>query len=173
MSERSRIVCFGEVLLRLAAPRGELLRETRELRVYVGGAEANVAIALAHLGHASALITVLPEDALGALCASELRRHGVDSSGVCTVPGRMGLYFLERGAGHRPGRVLYDREHSAFSQAMPDGVAWAAALQGAAWLHVSGITAALGVEAARALIAGVEAARERGIRVSFDCNYRP
>ena len=173
MSEDSRIVCFGEMLLRLATPRGTLLRDTSELQVYVGGAEANVALALAHFGHRSAMISVVADTATGALCVSELARHGVDITAVRFAPGRMGLYFLERGAGLRPARVLYDREHSAFARAMEQGVDWDSVLAGAGWLHVSGITAALSAEASGALLAGVRAARGRGIRVSLDCNYRP
>ena len=168
-----RIVCFGEMLLRLATPRGTMLRDASELQVYVGGAEANVALALAHFGHRSAMISVLADGATGALCASELARHGVDTAALRTAPGRMGLYFLERGAGLRPARVWYDREYSAFAQAMAQGVDWDSVLEGAHRLHVSGITAALSAEASSALLAGVRAARERRIRVSFDCNYRP
>lgn len=173
MSAETRIACFGEMLLRLAAPRGKMLRDTSELQVYVGGAEANVALALAHFGHRSAMISVVADTAIGALCTSELARHGVDTGAVRTAAGRMGLYFLERGAGLRPARVLYDREHSAFARAMAQGVDWDSVLEGAAWLHVSGITAALSAEASSTLLAGVRAARARRIRVSFDCNYRP
>ena len=173
MSGNRRIVCFGEMLLRLATPRGTMLRDTNELQVYVGGAEANVALALAHFGHRSAMISVVADTATGALCVSELARHRVDTGAVRTAPGRMGLYFLERGAGLRPARVLYDREQSAFARAMVQGMDWDSALEGVGWLHVSGITAALSAEASSTLLAGVRAARERRIRVSFDCNYRP
>ncbi len=173
MSADRRVVCFGEMLLRLAAPRGKMLRDTSELQVYVGGAEANVALALAHFGHRSAMSSVVADTATGALCTSELARHGVDTDTVCAAPGRMGLYFFERGAGLRPARVLYDREFSAFARAMAQGVAWDRVFEGAGWLHVSGITAALSAEAASTLLAGVRAAHERRIRVSFDCNYRP
>ena len=168
-----RIACFGEMLLRLAAPRGEVLRAAGALDVFVGGAEANVAVALAHLGHASAMITVLADNPLGALCGAELRRHGVDCAAVRTGAGRMGLYFLERGAGQRPARVVYDREHSAFCRAMGAPLPWETLLAGSAWLHVSGITAALGDAGAQSLLAAVRAAQARQMSISFDCNYRP
>ncbi len=173
MSGTDRIACFGEMLLRLAAEPGEMLCTAPDLRVFAGGAEANVAIALAHLGHPSAMITVLADNPLGALCAGELRRHGVDTAGVRTGAGRMGLYFLERGAGSRPARVVYDREHSAFCRAMAEPLPWQRLLEGCTRLHVSGITAALSAAAADALLAAVRAARAGGVAVSFDCNYRP
>lgn len=173
MSGISRIACFGEVLLRLAAPRGDRLHAVHALRPFVGGAEANVAVALAHLGHPSALITVLPDNPLGALCIGELRRHAVDTAAVRTGEGRMGLYFAERGAGQRPARIVYDREDSAFRRAMCEPLPWQTLLDRHDWLHVSGITAALGAEAAAAVLDGVRAARARGARISFDCNYRP
>lgn len=169
----ARVACFGEMLLRLAADRGELLCTARELAVHVGGAEANVAIALAHFGHPTAMITVVPQGALGERCVSELRCHGVDSAAVQFAAGRMGLYFLERGAGLRPAQVVYDREHSAFARQIAYGVPWERVLAGAEWLHVSGITAALSAEAAGTLTTGVRAAHARHVRVSFDCNYRP
>lgn len=173
MSGNNRITCFGEMLLRLAAPRGEVLRGTHDLGVFVGGAEANVAIALARLGNPSAMITVVPENSLGELCKGELRRQGVDTELVTSSAGRMGLYFHERGAGLRPARVVYDRAHSAFAQAVGGAQPWDRLLKHSSWLHVSGITAALSAVASDTLIAGVRAARARGVPVSFDCNYRP
>ena len=173
MTSPVRIACFGEMLLRLAAPRGERLSEADALRVYVGGAEANVAIGLAHLGVPSTMITVLPENPLGDLALAELRRHGVDTRTVRRAEGRMGLYFLERGAGARPARVVYDRQESAFCRTLNAEQPWAALLEGCDWLHVSGITAALGTAACAAVLAAVRSARELRLGVSFDCNYRP
>ncbi len=173
MSAPGRIVCFGEVLLRLAAPRGERLSEADALRVYVGGAEANVAVGLAHLGAPSAMITVLPDNPLGDLALAELRRHAVDTAAVRRAEGRMGLYFLERGAGARPARVVYDRQDSAFCRALSAEQPWAALLRDCAWLHVSGITMALGTAACNTVLAAVRTARELRLGVSFDCNFRP
>src|SRR5689334_25319553 len=98
----ARIVCFGELLLRLNAPDRELLLRSGQLRVYVGGAEANVAVSLAHFGHATSMVSVVPDTRLGDACIAELRRHGVDTKGVRTVPGRLGIYFMSSGAGQRP-----------------------------------------------------------------------
>jgi 2-dehydro-3-deoxygluconokinase len=167
-----RIVCFGEVLLRLTAPGRELLLQSGRLDVHVGGAEANVAVALARLGHSTAMASRVPANALGEAAAGYLRRHGVSTEGVSTGPGRMGLYFLSPGAGRRPSDIAYDREGSSFALAGPGDFDWEALLQGADLLHLSGITPALGENSTRAAIAAAETAKANGIAVSFDGNYR-
>lgn len=167
-----RIVCFGELLLRLGAPGRERLLQTPALQVHVGGAEANVAASLARFGHAAAMAGTVADNALGTAALGELRRHGVDVSAVARAPGRMGLYFLSTGAGLRPSEVLYDRADSAFAGADADAYDWPALLRGAAWLHVSGVTPAVGPAAAQAAIAAVRAARTANVRVSFDGNFR-
>ena len=166
-----RVVCFGELLLRLGAPGRERLLQTPQLNVHVGGAEANVAVALAHFGHSSALLSILPDNALGAAAVGEMRRQGVDTSHIGRADGRMGLYFLETGAMHRPSDVLYDRAGSAFALALPDAFDWNA-LVGADVLHISGITPAIGANPAQAAIHAVASARARGITVAFDGNFR-
>jgi len=168
----ARIVCFGELLLRLNAPDRELLLQSGQLRVYVGGAEANVAVSLAHFGHAASMVSVVPDTRLGDACIAELRRHGVDTARVRRVPGRLGIYFMSSGAGQRPSEILYDRANSAFAIAGDDAIDWAQALEGAEWLHISGITPALGERASAATLNAARAARRRGVHVSFDCNYR-
>ena len=168
-----RIVCFGELLLRLGAPGRERLLQTPGLDVHVGGAEANVAVSLAHFGHATAQVSVVPSGPLGAAAAGELRRHGVDTSGVRLGPGRMGLYFLETGALHRPSEVIYDRASSAFAIADPADYDWSALLSGAEWLHLSGVSPALGQAAADATLAAARTARRLGVKLSFDGNFRP
>jgi 2-dehydro-3-deoxygluconokinase len=168
----SGVVCFGELLLRLNAPGRELLLQSGELRVYVGGAEANVAVSLAHFGHAASVVSVVPDNALGTGCIAELRRHGVGTESIRKGPGRLGIYFMASGAGHRPSEIVYDRADSAFALRADEAIDWNQALAGARWLHVSGITPALGARAAEATLRAARTARERGISVSFDCNYR-
>lgn len=168
----SKFVCFGELLLRLSAPGNELLLQSGSLTVHIGGAEANVAVSLARFGHRVAMASVVPDSPLGQACVGELRRHGVRTEAIHTGPGRMGLYFLTIGAGHRPSEVLYDRADSAFATAPSGRMDWREILSGAGWLHVSGVTPALGPEAAEAALRAVRAARELGRSVSFDCNYR-
>lgn len=169
----ARIVCFGELLLRMGAPGRELLLQSHRLEVHVGGAEANVAVSLARFGHDAALVSAVPDNPLGAAACGEMRRHGVDSREIRLRPGRMGLYFLTTGAGHRPSEVLYDRAGSAFALAEPDDYDWPRLLDGARWLHLSGVTPALGGKAAAAAIAAVRVARSLGVQVSFDGNFRP
>ena len=167
-----RIVCFGELLLRLAAPAAEVLLQSPRLEVRVGGAEANVAVSLARLGHPVAMVSVLPEGPLGTAARDELRRYGVDTSGVRFAAGRMGLYFLSPGAVLRPSEVTYDRAGSAFAAASPDLIDWEQVLPGAAWLHLSGVTPAVGANAAAAALRAAKVARAADVKVSFDGNYR-
>jgi 2-dehydro-3-deoxygluconokinase len=168
----STVVCFGELLLRLNAPGRELLLQSPGLTVYVGGAEANVAVSLTHLGHAAAVVSVVPDSALGAACINELRRFGVSTDHIRTMPGRLGIYFMTSGAGHRPSEIIYDRAGSAFALNAGDVIDWNQALSGAGWLHLSGITPALGAHCADTALRAAVKARERGLSVSFDCNYR-
>lgn len=166
------IVAFGELLIRLSAPGAEFLLQNAKLEVAYGGAEANVAVSLARFGHDVRMVTVTPDNALGRAAIEELRRHGVDTSGVSAAAGRMGLYFLTPGAGPRAADILYDRANSAFASADLTNIDWQSQLSGAGLLHVSGVTAALGANAAAAALHAVKQARRLGISVSFDCNYR-
>ena len=166
------IACFGEILLRMTAPGRELILQKPHLDVYVAGAEANVGVGLANLGHPVKMVSRLPENALGQAALDALRRHGVDVADVARTKDRMGLYFLTQGAGLRASEIFYDRKDSAFAKAGPEDFDWPALLDGVALLHLSGITPALGPRSAEAAIAAAEAAAERGIAVSFDGNYR-
>lgn len=167
-----RIVCFGELLLRLSAPGRETWLQSPRLDVRVGGAEANVAVSLARFGHAVEYLGVVSDNPLGDAALGELRRHGVRVERVHRAPGRMGLYFLAQGAGLRPGEVLYDRADSSFARSGADAYDWPTLLHGVACLHVSGVTPALGVRTAEAAIAAVRSARAAGAKVSFDGNFR-
>jgi 2-dehydro-3-deoxygluconokinase len=172
MISQGPIVCFGEVLVRLTAPDSELLLQSGRLNVNFGGAETNVAVSLSRLGSPSRMVSVLPDNAIGHAAFDELRRHGVDVSGLRFTAGRMGLYFLTPGAVLRPSDVIYDRWGSVFAEAAPDAVDWRAMLQGASALHMSGITPALGPKAAEAALRAAKAAVALGVPVSFDGNYR-
>jgi 2-dehydro-3-deoxygluconokinase len=166
------IVCLGELLIRLSAPDNELLLQTPRLNLHFGGAEANVAVSLSRLGSAARMVSFVPDNALGHAARDELRRYGVDIGNVVFAPGRMGLYFLTPGAMLRPSEVTYDRAGSAFAQAAADAVDWREALRGAGVLHFSGITPALGPNSAAAALRAAKAAREHGVTVSFDGNFR-
>jgi 2-dehydro-3-deoxygluconokinase len=169
----ARVVCFGELLLRMSAPGRERLLQSPRLEVRIGGAEANVGVSLSYFGHQVAAVSTMADNALGEAASGELRRHGLDTSAVRKVPGRMGLYFLAPGAIHRPAEVLYDRAGSAFALAAADAYDWPALLSGADWLHLSGVTPALGANTAAATLAAARAARKAGVKVSFDGNFRP
>lgn len=166
------IAFFGELLIRLSTPGRQVLRQAQSLAIHVGGAEANVAIGLACLGHETRMISRIPENALGDLALASLRGAAVDCSGVATGPGRMGLYFLTPGGGLRASEIIYDRAGSSFALARPEDFDWDALLAGVDRLHLSGITPALGPRSARAALAAARAASDRGIALSFDGNYR-
>ncbi len=166
------IVFFGELLIRLSSPGRTLLMQTPSLDLHVGGAEANVAIGLANLGHATRMVSAVPDNALGRGAVAAVRGQGVDTSGVITYDGRMGLYFLAPGAGLRASEIVYDRAGSSFATAPADAFDWPKLLAGASRLHLSGITPALGPVSAAAALAAAEAATALGVPVSFDGNYR-
>lgn len=168
-----RTVFFGELLIRLAAPAKEILMQSPRLDLNVGGAEANVAVGLACLGHETAMISAVPDNALGLGAISAIRAHGVDCGAVqLSGRGRMGLYFLTPGAGLRAPEIIYDRAGSSFAQSKTSAYDWNALLANAGRLHLSGITPALGPASAEAAIDAAKAARRLGVAISFDGNYR-
>lgn len=167
-----RLVFFGELLIRLTAPGNELLMQSPSLSLHVGGAEANVAIGLAHLGHACAMVSKVPSNALGRGAVAAVRGAGVDCAAVTLHPGRMGLYFLSVGAGLRASEIVYDRAGSSFAATGPEDYDFDRLLAGAGLLHLSGITPALGPRSAESALAAARAAKRLGVPVSFDGNYR-
>jgi 2-dehydro-3-deoxygluconokinase len=167
------IVTFGEAMIRLSPPHFQRLEQARSLDLQVGGAEFNVAVDAARLGLKTAWVSRLPDNPLGRIVAARAREHGVDTSHIVwTREGRAGLYFYEFGASPRPSSVLYDRENSAISRVKPGEIPWASILAGSKYLHVSGITPALGPSAAEATREALQAARKAGARVSYDLNFR-
>lgn len=167
------VVCFGELLLRLSPPGDARLLQSPLLEWFAGGSEANVAAQLAQLGGSVRYITRVPSHAIGERALEAVRALGVDCHAVLRGGTRLGTYYLERGAGHRPLSVIYDRAGSAFSDLTPDAVAWPTLLADAGWLHSSGITAAVGDGPAACLASGLHTARAQGVRCSVDLNWRP
>jgi 2-dehydro-3-deoxygluconokinase len=171
-----RFVAFGEIMGRFHAPGMLRLRQALPgtLDVSFAGAEANVAVSLALLGAPASYVTALPVDnPLTDACLATLRGFGLDLRHVLLrETGRLGLYFLEAGANQRPGRVIYDREHSAVSLTPAGAYDWSAILDSAGWLHLTGITPALSQAAAESTLTAAEQARRRGVTVSCDLNYR-
>jgi 2-dehydro-3-deoxygluconokinase len=173
MTSTRKVVTFGEVMLRLAAPGLERLLQTPRLDATFGGSEANVAIGLSMFGMHAAHVTVLPENnPLSDACIGELRRFDVDTSGIVRAPGRFGVYYLEAGANQRPPRILYDRENSAIAQASPATIPWEQIFQDAGWFHFSEITPAISAAAADTTLDAVQKAKAAGLTVSCDLNHR-
>lgn len=166
------IACFGEIVMRVSVPHGELPLQSARFDAHVGGAEANVAVALAALGHDTAMVSAVSEGPIGDGVLGELRRHGVDVASIIRPAGRMGLYYYLPGGPMRPAEVIYDRAGSAFAESTPDEWDWDRLLDGVGWLHVSGVTPALGPNSAEAVLEAVTRARADGIGVSFDGNWR-
>src|SRR5687767_15084830 len=166
------LVTFGEAMVRLTPPAFQRLEQTHSFDAYVGGGELNVAVAAARLGVASRWVSRLPENALGRMIAARAREQGVDAHVDWTADDRAGLYFSELGAAPRASSVLYDRAASAISRVTPGSIDWAAVFTGARWYHVSGITPALSDGAAKVTAESLVAAKNAGLTVSYDLNYR-
>ncbi|WP_010184085.1 sugar kinase [Sphingomonas sp. PAMC 26605] len=165
-------LAFGELMLRLSPPGRELLMQTPKLDVWIAGAEANVASALARLGHDVAVASAVPDNDLGRAALTSLRGSGVDTTGVLLRGERMGLYFVTSGAGLRATEVIYDRAYTSFAETPTEAWDWDALLDGVDRLHLSGITPALGPVPAASAIAAAQAAAAKGIAISFDGNWR-
>jgi 2-dehydro-3-deoxygluconokinase len=171
----STIVTFGEIMGRINPPGhlrfAQAMPGTLELTF--AGAEANVAASIAMLGGSARFVTALPRNVLGDACVRTLRGLGVDTGHVLrTASGRLGLYFVEKGANQRPSNVVYDRDHSSIAGTAPDAYDWEAAFADASWLHTTGITAALSRHAFDSVLAAVRAAKSAGLTVSCDLNFR-
>ena len=159
-------------MLRLSPTGGEKLFQSPAFSARFGGGEANVAVSLAVFGHRVRYISVCPPNEVGDAAVSELRKWGVETNYVLRQGKRLGVYFAETGANQRPGKVIYDREHSAISEAGLEAIDWDTALVGIDWFHTTGITPALSASGADLTLKAVRRAKEKGVRVSVDLNYR-
>jgi len=167
-----RVLAFGELLLRLSAPGYTRLFQRDSLDASFCGGEANVAVSLANFGMESAFMTKLPESDIGRAAVNSMRYFGVDCSKCIYGPGRLGIYYLEKGASQRASKVIYDRKYSAISMADPAEFNWDQILEGFDWFHWTGINPALGDNVAQICKDACEAAKRKGIFVSCDLNYR-
>ena len=168
----TRVVTFGEVMLRLKSPAFERLFQSSVLEATFGGAEANVAVSLANYGMTATFVSAIPANNVGDAAVAELRSFGVDTSAVKRQGERLGIYFLESGANQRPSKVTYDRAGSAIAAAKRGDFDWDAIFDGADWFHVSGVTPAISASAADVALEAAQAARAKGVTVSCDYNYR-
>lgn len=166
------VITFGEIMMRLTAPGHQRFNQATSLGITYGGGEANTAAALAQMGVPAAHVTVFPDNDLGRAAASFFQKSGIDTQHISYGQGRLGLYFMEVGAGIRPSRIVYDRYDSAFAKLDPSVFDWEKILAGQHWFHWTGITPAVSAPAAKACADAIITARRMGITVSADVNYR-
>lgn len=169
---KKKIVTFGEIMLRLTTPDNLRMQQSREFLVNYGGSEANVAISIANFGGDVEYITRLPDNALGETCLAELRSHNLGTRHILIGGHRLGTYYMEKAAAMRNSKVIYDREGSAFSELKPGMIDWHAAFADAAIFHWSGIDAALTPGLAEVCKEAITVAKEMGLTISYDINYR-
>ena len=167
-----KIITFGEIMLRLKSPAYERFFQSPSLEATFGGGEANVSVSLANYGLDTAFVTVLPKNDVADACIRELRGFGVDTTKIVRGGNRVGIYFLETGAVQRPSKVIYDRAGSSICEAKPGDIDWDSVLEGATWFHFTGITPAISEGAAELSIEAAKTAKEMGLHVSCDLNYR-
>jgi 2-dehydro-3-deoxygluconokinase len=167
-----RVVTFGEIMLRLVPPGFTRLADARSFDAVYGGGEANVAVSLALFGIPADLVTRLPKNDIGEACLRFIRQYGVGTSKILRGGERLGIYFMEMGAMQRASNVLYDRAHSALATIEPGSIDWRAIFADADWFHWTGITPAISANAAAACLEAGQTARELGLTISCDLNYR-
>jgi 2-dehydro-3-deoxygluconokinase len=167
-----KVVCFGEIMLRLSPPGYLRFVQTNSFEAVYGGGEANVSVSLANFGMDVAFVTKVPDNPIGQAAINDLRRFGVNTANIVKGGERLGIYFLEKGASQRPSKVIYDRKYSAISQAKKDDFDWQQVFKGAGWFHFTGITPALGDNVAELTLEACKVAKEQGLTVSCDLNFR-
>lgn len=166
------VVCFGEIMLRLA-PEGYLrFGQEHKFEATYGGGEANVSVSLANYGIDTDFVTKLPDNPIAQCAINELRKYGVNTNKIVHGGERIGIYYLEKGASQRPSKVVYDRKYSSISEAKPSDFNWEQIFENATWFHFTGITPALSDSCAEITLEACKAAKAKGITISCDLNYR-
>ena len=168
----SRVVTFGELMVRLQPFNYERFVQANTLEFTFGGGEANVAVSLANYGIDTAFVTKLPAHAIGQAAVNSLRRYGVDTTKITRGGDRVGIYYNEKGASQRGSVCIYDRANSAIQLASPEDFNWDEIFDGAEWFHFTGITPALGENVVEITRQACKAAKARGVKISCDLNYR-
>ena len=167
-----RVITFGELMLRLA-PEGYLrFLQSEKYQATFGGAEANVAVSLANYGVDVSFVSKLPEHEIGQSAVNSLRKFGVDTSLITRGGDRVGIYYCEKGASQRPSKVIYDRAYSAIAMAKEEDFDWEKIFENVEWFHFTGITPALSDSMAEITLQALKKAKEKGITVSCDLNFR-
>lgn len=167
-----KVITFGEIMLRLAPEGYYRFVQADTFGATYGGGEANVAVSLANYGFDAKFVTKLPAHEIGQAAVNSLRKYGVDTSYITRGGDRVGIYFLEKGASQRPSKVIYDRAGSSIATATKEDFNWKEIFGGAEWFHFTGITPALNDEVAAICLEACKAAKENGVTISCDLNYR-
>ena len=168
----SHVLTFGEIMLRLSPPNFKRFTQARNLDIIYGGGEANVAVSLAYFGVPVDYVTKLPYNDLGDACIQYLRQFGVNTNKIIRGGDRLGIYFLEIGSSVRPSKVIYDRANSSIATAKADMFDWDKIFEGITWFHWTGITPAISQNLADICLEAVKVAKQKGIIISCDLNYR-
>ena len=168
----AKVVTMGEIMLRLSTPNNEKYIRADEFDINYGGGEANVAVSLANYGHEAEFVTKVPDNPIGACAIAALRKYGVDTTDIVRGGDRVGIYYLEKGASQRPSKVIYDRAGSSIATASKSDFDWKKIFEGVSWFHFTGITPALNDEVAEICLEACKAAKEAGVTISCDLNYR-
>ncbi len=168
----SKVVTFGEIMLRLSPPGFLRFSQTNSFDIVYGGGESNVAVSLANYGIPVDFVTRLPKNDIGDCALMELRKRDVNTQNIIFGGDRLGIYFLETGAVSRGSKVVYDRANSAISEIQPGMIDWDKVFDGTEWFHWTGITPAISQSAADVCLEAVKAASAKGIIISTDLNYR-
>ncbi len=167
-----RVITFGELMLRLA-PEGYLrFMQSQRYEATFGGAEANVAVSLANFGVDAAFVSKLPNHEIGQAALNSIRAFGVDTRYIARGGDRVGIYYCEKGASQRPSKVIYDRAGSSIATALEEDFDWDKIFDGADWFHFTGITPALSDSLAAICQKALIKAKEKGILISCDLNFR-
>ena len=167
-----KFITFGEIMFRLN-PEGYLrLVQADKLEVSVAGGEANVSVSLANYGLDTAFVSKVPTHEIGDIVIRGLRTYGIDTKYILRGGRRLGIYYVEKGASQRPSKVIYDREGSAIAEAKPEEFDWDTIFEGAEWFHWTGITPALSDNMVQTTLQALKKAKEKGVPVSCDLNYR-
>ena len=167
-----KVITFGEIMLRLAPEGYYRFVQADTFGATYGGGEANVGVSLANYGFDAKFVTKLPAHEIGQAAVNSLRKYGVDTSYITRGGDRVGIYFLEKGASQRPSKVIYDRAGSSIATATKEDFNWKEIFDGAEWFHFTGITPALNDEVAAICLEACKAAKENGVTISCDLNYR-
>lgn len=167
-----KVVTFGEIMMRLQTPGHQRYIQAQNFEVEYGGGEANVCASVANYGGTACFVTKLPDNPIGEACLSQLRKYNICTKHIARGGERLGIYFCEKGASQRASNVVYDRAHSSIATAAKADFDWDAIFEGADWFHFTGITPALSDETADICLDACKKAKEKGVKISCDLNFR-